>query len=180
MEFHNTTLEVVKGDITQEEVDAIVNAAHEGLCGGGGVDGAIHRAAGPRMTGECMNLYGCPMGEARLTGGYNLPAKYIIHTVGPTWRGGKHGEAGVLASCYDNCMMFAHMQGLRSIAFPCISVGAFCYPYEFAADIAIDAVTSFLSIANSRTPKSSISLVRFVCFEQHNFDYYQKKLQELV
>lgn len=174
--MYTEKMEVVKGDITAQEVDAIVNAAHEGLCGGGGVDGAIHRAAGSAMTGECMNLYGCPIGEARMTGGYNLPAKYIIHTVGPTWRGGKYYEEHDLKSCYRECLKFANMQGLKSIAFPCISTGAFCFPKEIAIDVALNTVSEFFVSKAIAGEPLSIQLVRFVCFDEEDYQMYVKRL----
>jgi O-acetyl-ADP-ribose deacetylase (regulator of RNase III) len=167
-------LEVSQGDITQENVDAIVNAAHEGMCGGGGVDGAIHRAAGSQMTGECLNIpldkngERCPVGQAKITGGYKLQAQYIIHTVGPVWRGGTKNEENDLRSCYTNCLQLANTYGLKSISFPCISTGAFCFPKDKAAAIAVSAVKDF-SVA---FPNSSIETVRFVCFESNDVECY--------
>ena len=168
-------IELIHGDITIQDVDAIVNAAHEGLSGGGGVDGAIHRAAGPTMTGECLNLYGCEVGQARITGGYNLPAKYILHTVGPVWRGGTFGEKEDLANCYKSCLSFAYMQGLKSIAFPCISTGAFCFPKDLACKIAIEAVDVFAFVRID----PSVELVRFVCFEQEDYNLYMDRMVAL-
>ncbi|GAB4358019.1 MAG: O-acetyl-ADP-ribose deacetylase [Gammaproteobacteria bacterium] len=129
-------IEVLTTDITTLAVDAIVNAANESLLGGGGVDGAIHRAAGPELLAYCRKLNGCPTGEARITPGFNLPAKWVIHTVGPVWRGGEQGEAELLASCYRNCFRLAIENGIRSIAFPAISTGVYGYPKREAATIA--------------------------------------------
>jgi len=152
------TIEVVQGDITKEHVDAIANAANSGLRGGGGVDGAIHRAGGPSIMAECRKLGGCDTGDAKITTGGNLPAKYVIHTVGPIYRDGKHGEPELLASCYRRSLEVAEENGARSIAFPAIGCGVYGYPISEAARIAVETVRTFLSNHNS------IETVRFVLF----------------
>ncbi len=133
-------IRIVTGDITRLKMDAIVNAANSSLHGGGGVDGAIHRAAGPALLAYCRSLGGCPAGEARITPGFDLPAAWVIHTVGPIWHGGGEGESALLRACYENCLRLAREQGIRSIAFPCISTGAYAYPKEQAAEIALDVM----------------------------------------
>ncbi|MGH7569560.1 MAG: O-acetyl-ADP-ribose deacetylase [Gemmatimonadales bacterium] len=160
-------LEAVQGDITRQQVDAIVNAANTTLLGGGGVDGAIHRAAGPELLEECRRLGGCPTGAARLTQGYRLPAKHVIHTVGPVWGGGKRREADLLRSCYVSSLKLADQYGVRSIAFPSISAGAYRYPIEQAAKIAVDTVRETLA------KPSSVRLVRFVCFSAEDLAVYR-------
>ena len=167
-------LAVVQGGITTLEVDAIVNAANNTLLGGAGVDGAIHRAAGPQLLEECRDLGGCPIGEAKITGGYSLPAKWVIHTVGPVWSGGAKGEAGLLASCYQSCLALADQYSLRTIAFPAISTGAYRFPMELATRIAVNEVSMFLGI------NSSVEKVNFVCFNQEANRAYTAAVQELA
>ncbi len=163
-------LAAVQGDITRQQVDAIVNAANTTLLGGGGVDGAIHRAAGPELIEECRGIGGCPTGEARITQGYRLPAKYVIHTVGPVWSGGNRGEPELLRTCYVNSLRLASEHGLRSIAFPSISTGAYRFPIEQAARIAVESVQEALG------KPTSIELVRFVCFSVSDLAVYRRLL----
>ena len=155
------------GDITRLEVDVIVNAANESLGGGGGVDGAIHQAAGPKLLAECQTLGGCPTGDAKATLGYELPARIVVHTVGPVWQGGRHGEPDLLASCYRRSLEVAQELGMKSIAFPAISTGVYGYPPNEAAQI---AVTTVLGTA------SPFDRVIFACFDQETHDIYEKLL----
>lgn len=167
------TLEIRETDITRLGVDAIVNAANESLLGGGGVDGAIHRAAGPELLVECRALGGCPTGEARITEGYRLPAKYVIHTVGPVWAGGGRGEDDLLESCYRNALALARGNGVRSIAFPAISTGVYRFPPDRAARIAVTAVRDELA----RAP-GAIETVVFCTFGREATESYRKALTD--
>lgn len=162
------TMEAIHGDITRERVDAIVNAANESLLGGGGVDGAIHRAAGPELLAECRQIGGCPTGEARITAGYRLPARHVIHTVGPIWHGGRRGEPERLAACYRNCLALAEQHRLSSLAFPAISTGVYGYPPQAAAEVAVGSVEAHEG--------EHVTLVRFVCFDAATFEIYRRLL----
>lgn len=163
---------IVQGDIIKQKVDAIVNAANTTLLGGGGVDGAIHRAAGPELLEECRKLGGCPTGDAKITKGYRLPAKWVIHTVGPVWYGGKHREDELLASCYRQSLALAEQSGIKTIAFPCISTGAYRFPIHRATRIAVSEVEKFLE------RNKSIENVVFVCFLKRDYDCYIEALSD--
>jgi O-acetyl-ADP-ribose deacetylase len=163
-------IEIVQGDITKLDLDAIVNAANTTLLGGGGVDGAIHRTAGPELLAECRTLGGCQPGEAKITRGYRLAARFVIHTVGPVWRGGKHGEPETLANCYRNSLQLAVENGIKTIAFPAISCGAYGYPISDAARIAVKATRDFLA------SKDRIDKVIFVLWDGDSYDAYRQLL----
>ncbi len=165
-------IKIIRGDITTLEVDAIVNAANESLLGGGGVDGAIHRAAGPELLVECRTLGGCRTGDAKITGGYLLPAAHVIHTVGPVWRGGDGGEDALLARCYRRSLEVAVPHGLRTIAFPAISTGVYGFPAGRAASIAVGTVASFLG------ETESIARVIFCCFSDESAELHREALED--
>ena len=167
-------IEVVQGDITRQRVDAIVNAANSSLLGGGGVDGAIHRAAGPRLLAECRTLGGCATGDAKITRGYDLPAKWVIHTVGPVWQGGGHGEDELLASCYRTSLALAVEHGVQTIAFPAISTGVYGFPVERAAPIAVRTIDDFLS------RNTSIYRVTLVCHGDAAYRVFCDALEAIV
>lgn len=164
-------IEIVEGEITTQHVDAVVNAANSSLLGGGGVDGAIHRAAGPGLLEECRRLRGCVTGQAKITKGYDLPAKWVIHTVGPVWGGGDSGEPELLAQCYRSCFALAEQHGMKTIAFPSISTGAYGFPLERAAAIAIGEVRRFLQ------QSSTVEKVVLVCFGQRAYECHRAALE---
>ena len=171
-DIHERRIQILRGDITKLDVDAIVNAANTTLLGGGGVDGAIHRAAGPELLAECRTLGGCRPGEAKITRGYRLPARFVIHTVGPVWRGGKHGEPETLADCYRNSLQLAVENEIETLAFPAISCGAYGYPIKEAAQIAFKATREFL--AGNDNPQKVI----FVVWGEDVYDAYREALQK--
>ncbi len=173
MESNIDRIEIMQGDITRLEVDAIVNAANRSLLGGGGVDGAIHRAAGPELLAECRQLGGCPTGEARITKGYNLPAKYVIHTVGPVYHG-KPQDADLLAGCYRNSLSLAQKKGVKTIAFPAISCGVYGYPVADACKIAVDTTLAFLA------DDATISRVIFVLFSRSDYETYHRYIKSIL
>jgi O-acetyl-ADP-ribose deacetylase (regulator of RNase III) len=173
-EYEHGRIKLIHGDITRIAADAIVNAANNSLLGGGGVDGAIHRAAGPGLLQECRQLGGCPTGSAKITKGYNLPAKWVIHTVGPVWYGGAKDEDNLLACCYQSCFKLACQYSVKTIGFPAISTGAYGFPIERATRIAISETIKFLET------NDTIEKVIFVCFSKNDFEIYKKIIQELT
>ena len=167
-------IEVIRGDITRQDADAIVNAANCSLLGGGGVDGAIHRAAGPELLRECRTLNGCETGKAKITKGYRLPARYVIHTPGPVWHGGGRGGGGLLASCYRSCLALASEYGCRTVDFPSISTGVYRFPLDKAARIAIGTIAAYLD------GHPEIERVRMVCFDERTESFYREALEKLT
>jgi O-acetyl-ADP-ribose deacetylase (regulator of RNase III) len=174
VQINQCTIELVQGDIVQQSVDAIVNAANSSLLGGGGVDGAIHRAAGPELLGESRTLGGCPTGQARITGGYRLPARHVIHTVGPVYHDGRHGEAELLASAYRSSLALASERGLSTIAFPAISAGIYGYPLDQAATIALGTTIAYVR------DHAGLTLVRFVLWNERTLAAFERALAQLV
>jgi len=174
LSYLNGRVEIIEGDITKLEVDAIVNAANKSLLGGGGVDGAIHRAAGPELLEETRTLGGCETGEAKITKGYRLPAKHVIHTVGPVWHGGEKNEDELLANCYRNSLKLAVENGLKTIAFPAISTGAYGFPIERATRIALEQIRAFLE------KDDSIQRVICCCFGKRDYEIYRRIADEVL
>lgn len=166
-------IQIIQGDITKVRADAIVNAANCTLLGGGGVDGAIHRAAGPELLKECRTLHGCETGQAKITGAYRLPAKYVIHTPGPVWRGGGHREEELLADCYRSCLRLASSHGCKTVAFPSISTGVYRFPLERAAEIAVGTILDFLK------SEPAIQKVWMVCFDGNTRLAYEEALKKM-
>ena len=167
-------ISVIEGDITHQRVDAIVNAANTTLLGGGGVDGAIHRAAGPELLAECRTLDGCATGQAKITRGYKLPAKWVIHTVGPVWQDGLHNEPELLACCYRNCFALVEQHGIKTVAFPAISAGVYGFPLDHAARIAVSETKSFLE------RNQAVEKVILVCFGSKALEHYNAALREIA
>ena len=165
-------IEIIQGDITKQAADAIVNAANTSLLGGGGVDGAIHRAAGPELLAECRTLHGCRTGEAKITRGYRLPARFVIHTPGPVWHGGGSGEEALLASCYKSCLTLAAENGCKTVDFPSISTGVYHFPLEKASRIAVSTIAAFLK------EHPELERVRMVCFDERTKAHYDRALAE--
>ena len=172
--MNTSRIEIIQGDITKQAVDAIVNAANTSLLGGGGVDGAIHRAAGPELLAECRTLHGCRTGEAKITKGYRLPARFVIHTPGPVWHGGGSGEEALLASCYKSCLTLAAENGCKTVDFPSISTGVYHFPLEKASRIAISTIAAFLA------EHPELERVRMVCFDGRTKAFYDRALEELT
>jgi O-acetyl-ADP-ribose deacetylase (regulator of RNase III) len=174
LKINNGILSLVEGDITKQDTEAIVNAANKSLRGGGGVDGAIHRAGGPRVLEECIKIGGCETGEAVITTAGNMKAKYVIHTVGPVYRDGRHHEPELLENAYRNSLKLASSRGIKNIAFPSISTGAYGYPLEDAAEVALKTAINYLR------EHTDIEMIRFILFGQKALEVYEKKLKELV